>query len=89
MEADYLYELDKSTQEILTKILEWQKDHSGEGGGEINLDDAGSLELPAAPLTLPQLQRVRRQFISLNRQHDLAKPRIRSSFIEYLNGSLH
>ncbi|KAA6407645.1 MAG: chromatin associated KTI12 [Lasallia pustulata] len=88
-EADYLYELDKSTQEILNKVLEWQKDHPGEGGGEINLDDAGSLELPAAPLTLPQLQRVRRQFISLNRQHNLAKPRIRSSFIEYLNDNLH
>lgn len=87
-EANYLYELDKTTQEILNKILEWQKDHPGEGGGEIDLDNACSLELPAAPLTLPQLQRVRRQFISLNRQHNLAKPRIRTSFIEYLDDNL-
>ncbi|MCJ1299098.1 hypothetical protein MMC08_001889 [Hypocenomyce scalaris] len=87
-ESDYLYELDKTTQEILTMVLEWQKDHSGEGGGEIVMQNAGSLELPAAPLTLPQLQRVRRQFIALNRQHNLAKPRIRSSFIEYLNDNL-
>lgn len=87
-ETDYLYELDKTTQEILNKILDWQKDHPGEGGGEIDLDNAGSLALPAVPLTLPQLQRIRRQFISLNRQHNLAKPRIRTSFIEYLNGDL-
>ena len=69
-------------------VIEWQKDHSGEGGGEIVMQDAGSLELPAAPLTIPQLQRVRRQFIALNRQHNLAKPRIRSSFIEYLKDNL-
>ena len=86
-ESDYLYELDRTSQEMLRLIMEWQKDHPGEGGGVIALTE-GTIELPANPVSLPQLQRVRRQFISLNRLHDLSKARIGSSFIEYLNDNL-
>ena len=43
------------------------------------------IELPATPLSLPHLQRLRRQYISLNRQHTLAKSRIRENFVAYLN----
>ena len=64
--------------------MEWQRDHPGEGGGEIKVG-ATTLELPANPVTLPQLQRIRRQFISLNRQHILPKERVRTSFVEYIN----
>ena len=85
--SDYLYELDRTSQEILNKILDWQKDHPGEGGGEIKAE-GGTIELPANPVSLPQLQRVRRQFVTLNRQHNLPKSRIRSSFVEYLNDNL-
>ena len=87
MESDYLYELDKTTQEMSNVVLEWQKDHSGEGGGEIAVAE-GIIELPANPVSLPQMQRIRRQFISLNRLHNLPRIRIRSSFIEYLNDNL-
>ncbi|KAK4690299.1 protein KTI12, partial [Lecanoromycetidae sp. Uapishka_2] len=83
-ESDYLYELDKATQEITNLILDWQKDHPSEGGGELALT-GGTIDLPANQVSLPQLQRLRRQFISLNRQHNLPKHRIWSSFIEYLN----
>ena len=86
-ESDYLYELDKTSQEILNVIMEWQKDHIGEGGGELAVAE-GTIKLPATPVSLPQLQRVRRQFLSLNRLHSLPKARVRSSFIEYLNGNL-
>ena len=65
-------------------ILDWQKDHVGENGGEILVGE-NILELPANIVTLPQLQRIRRQFIALNRQHTLAKHRIRSLFVEYLD----
>ena len=85
-ESDYLYELDKTTQELLQAILDWQKDHPGEGGGEINVAE-GMIELPAAPLSLSHLQRLRRQYIGLNRQHTLAKSRIRENFVAYLNDS--
>ncbi|KAL8815717.1 MAG: hypothetical protein Q9223_005170 [Gallowayella weberi] len=85
-ESDYLYELDQITQEVMTAVIAWQKDHLGELGGQVPIDDT-TVELPASPVTLPQLQRIRRQFISLNRQHNLAKSRIRGSFVEYLNSS--
>ena len=86
-ESNYLYELDKTTQSILTRILEWQKDHPGEAGGEITVTDAQAqkIVMPASPLSLPQLQRLRRQFISLNRQHTLSQARIRDLFVDYLN----
>ena len=72
---------------MLHIILEWQKDHPGDGGGELIVAE-GIIELPANPVSLPQLQRVRRQFISLNRLHNLPKSRIRGSFVEYLNDNL-
>ncbi|KAI9835034.1 MAG: hypothetical protein M1819_002586 [Sarea resinae] len=85
-ESNYLYELDKATQEILTTILEYQKDHLGEGGGEVSITQVDNiLDLPPSPVTLPQLQRLRRQFISLNRQHSLSMARIRELFVTYLN----
>lgn len=86
-ESDYLYELDNISQEILNIILAWQKDHPGEGGGKLIIAE-NTLELPANPVSLPQLQRIRRQFISLNRQHNLPKNRIRASFVEYLDDDL-
>lgn len=85
-EPDYLYELDKTSQEIMNTILQWQKDHPGEGGGELQVGE-NTIELPASPVSLPQLQRIRRQFMNLNRQHNLPKGRIRASFIEHLNSN--
>lgn len=85
---DYLYELDRATQEVLGKISEWTKDHSGEGGGEVVLGDALMVELPAnRTVGLPALQRLRRQFISLNRQNAVSAARIKESFVGYLNDS--
>ncbi|RFU34594.1 hypothetical protein B7463_g1733, partial [Scytalidium lignicola] len=91
---DYLYELDRATQGILNRILEWTKDHPGEGGGEVvidegNGDDASGLvvELPANPVGLPALQRLRRQFITLNRKTSVPVKRIHESFVRYLNDS--
>jgi protein KTI12 len=85
----YLYELDKSTQAILNRILEWAKDHPGEGGGEVNvgegLEQELNVELPANSVGLPALQRIRRQFITLNRQNAVPVKRVRESFVAYLN----
>ncbi|KAF2029251.1 chromatin associated protein KTI12 [Setomelanomma holmii] len=85
-EQNYLYELDKTTSDILAQILTYQKDHEGEGGGSIKVQDVDKpIELPATPMTLPQLQRIRRQFISMNRQHSLSKARVKEVFVDYLN----
>ena len=88
VESDYLYELDRTSQEIINTILAWQKDHPGEGGGEFLVAES-TVTLPPNSVTLPQLQRIRRQFISLNRQHNLAKDRISALFVEYLNDNLN
>ena len=87
---DYLYELDRSTQGILNRILEWAKDHPGEGGGIIDVGEGAEelvVELPANPVGLPALQRLRRQFISMNRQNAVPVKRIRESFVGSLNDS--
>lgn len=85
-EQNYLYELDKTTSDIVAQISAWQKDHPGESGGEIPVAGAEhDIELPANPLGLPQLQRLRRQFITMNRTHNLTKDRIKDLFVDYLN----
>jgi protein KTI12 len=86
---DYLYELDRNTQGILNRILEWAKDHPGECGGQVSVEVGSSkesiVELPANPIGLPALQRLRRQFISMNRQNAVSVKRIQESFVAYLN----
>lgn len=84
-ESDYLYELDKVTQEVVTLIMDNQR-ASGGGGGTLPVPESSvPLELPPKDLTLPQLQRIRRQFITLNRKHTLSKRRIRELFVEHVN----
>lgn len=96
--GDYLYVLDKETQDIVKQILDQQSD---EGGDEIMLPGGSGasgeslvVELPAGKkLGLPQLQRLRRAFMGLNRGGiglesvgNLSGPaRIRESFVRYLN----
>lgn len=86
-DSDYLYELDQITQQVVNNVLDWQKDRPGEGGAELKEGDA-IIILHPHPASLPQLQRMRRQFISMNRQHELPKARIRNSFAEYLTNNL-
>lgn len=85
-EQNYLYELDKTTSEVISTITTWQQDHPGESGGEVSMPGTEQpINLPATTTTLPQLQRLRRQFTALNRQHALSKSRTRELFIDYLN----
>lgn len=94
-DGDYLYFLDRETQDIVKKILEQQGD---EAGGIVRISRSGSqsdleLELPMSiKLGLPHLQRHRRAFMGLNRGGiglegvgTLSTDRIRESFIGYLS----
>lgn len=88
----FLYELDKTTQVVLNRILEWSKDHPGEGGGEVSIGENSKgeelvVELPGNPVGLPTLQRLRRQFISLQRTNAVSVERIKETFVRYLNDS--
>lgn len=94
--GDYLYVLDRETQDIVKKILEQQAD---EGGGEVKLSrghDAGGdqlvVELPGNKIGLPQLQRYRRAYMQMNRGGlglekvgNMQVSRMRESFVGYLN----
>lgn len=88
--SDYLHELDRTTQGVLNRVLEWVRDHPGEGGGEVTVSDGDEellVELPARQVGMPALQRLRRQFIGLNRTNPVPVKRIRESFVGYLNDS--
>ncbi|KAK4106736.1 chromatin associated protein KTI12 [Parathielavia hyrcaniae] len=75
--GDYLYVLERETQDIVKRILERQSDEGG--GGEValprvnNAGDGGQvredlvISLPGKKVGLPQLQRYRRAFVALNR----------------------
>ncbi|KAL1889938.1 kti12, chromatin associated [Ceratocystis pirilliformis] len=93
--GDYLYILEKESQWVVKMILEQQ---DPDGGGEVGIPRASDGEeklvvsLPMQKLGLPQLQRMRRAFIGLNRGGiglemvgSMAVDRIRGNFVEYLN----
>ncbi|KAK4193613.1 chromatin associated protein KTI12 [Podospora australis] len=97
--GDYLYVLEKETQDIVKRILERQNE-VGEGGtvviprtnGAEGEENELEVELPGKKVGLPQLQRYRRAFVALNRGGigleavgKLAAGRLRESFVGYLN----
>lgn len=95
--GDYLYTLDKETQDIVKIVLDQQ---SEDGGSEITISRGGDgaeedslvVELPGRKVGLPQLQRHRRVFMSMNRGGigleavgNMTTARMRESFVGYLN----
>lgn len=86
-QANYLYELDRTTSDIVNKIVAWQRDHADEGGGSVAVEGTErEIELPGTgAVGLPQLQRLRRQFVTMNRTHEIRMERVKDLFVEYLN----
>ena len=93
--GDYLYILDKSTQDVVKLVLEQQVD---DGGGEVKipLNTPGKedllIELPGRKLGMPQLQRLRRAFVNLNRGGiglegvgNMSADQLKETFVRYLN----
>ncbi|POR36081.1 Protein kti12 [Tolypocladium paradoxum] len=98
--GDYLYVLDRETQDIVKRILEQQAVDGGVAGQvKVPLNSPGRedllVELPTGKkLSVPQLQRLRRAFIGLNRGGiglesvgNMAADGLRETFVRYLNDS--
>lgn len=85
---DFLQELDKQTQEVLRLILQHQQ--LTEIGGEvlINKEQGLFVEMPPTAVSIAQLQRIRRTYITLNRMRSVDIDRITPLFVDYVNRSL-
>ncbi|KAI0841776.1 chromatin associated protein KTI12 [Hypoxylon sp. FL0890] len=95
--GDYLYVLDRETQDIVKRILDKQSDDGGDEiripSGSGNDGDELVVELPAGKkVGLPQLQRLRRAYMGLHRGGiglegvgNMGPERIRETFVGYLN----
>jgi tRNA uridine 5-carbamoylmethylation protein Kti12 len=47
------------------------------------------IQLPGRAVLMPELRRLRRQFININKAHTLPEDRVADAFVEYLNTNLH
>ncbi|KAG4303782.1 hypothetical protein PORY_002807 [Pneumocystis oryctolagi] len=82
--SDYLFELDKVTQEIINTIIQNQRINGP--GSEVRIASISqSIILPNNIVTLSKLQRIRHQFINLNRVQALSRDKIQGIFVEFLN----
>lgn len=86
--ASYLAELSKLTQQVLDVIVQQQADRGA--GCEVIVSKTASLklQLPISQVNAGQLQRIRRQFINMNRSHILEMERLEDIFVEYLSKAL-
>ncbi|KAJ1727032.1 kti12, chromatin associated [Coemansia biformis] len=86
-ETNYLFELDRATQEVIGAVLESQKS----GVPVALLPVPGTVErvrMPGRSVTLSELRRQRMQFTKLNRQIPLQIDKIAELFVKYLNINL-
>ncbi|RUS28173.1 chromatin associated protein KTI12 [Jimgerdemannia flammicorona] len=88
-ETNYLFELDKVTQDIITAVLEGQRHLSTSGGCIVVPLTTHQVQVPARTITLAELRRLRRQFANINKMHTLLDmERVAKNFVDYLNTNL-
>ncbi|OWB81268.1 hypothetical protein B5S32_g5662 [[Candida] boidinii] len=100
--TNFLQELDKLTNYVINKILE--NNTYGGNGGEIKIENTVTVtssssqnkgkdfyivNLPSHTISIAQLQRYRRSYVSLNRMRTVDIDRIIPLFVEYLNNNLN
>ncbi|KAL5019962.1 hypothetical protein ScPMuIL_002854 [Solemya velum] len=85
--TNFLYELDKTTQEAITVLLEAQK--TSVAGDQISVPGAKDKLALCRIYTLAELQRHRRQFITYTKLHPVQDTsKIANMFVQYLNNCL-
>jgi len=84
-QTNYLQELDKSTQFVINKIIEFEDLQTG----RIKIDEDLFLSMPTQGVSVAKLQRIRRTFVTLNRVRSLDIDRIVPLFVDYLHSNLN
>ncbi|VEU21073.1 DEKNAAC101964 [Brettanomyces naardenensis] len=91
--ANYLQELDRLTSEVVDQIIEYQ--NLNQVGGYVVIKSKASnnlpihIDLPPRTVSLAQLQRLRRTYVSLNRMRSLDSNRIIPLFAQFLDNALN
>ncbi|CAG5958020.1 unnamed protein product [Menidia menidia] len=86
--ANFLYELDKITQDVLMAIFDAQK--TSVPGDLISVPGATEKVELSRSVNMAELRKLRRQFISYSKMHPTDKTgQISNMFVQYLNKSLH
>nr|XP_046249550.1 protein KTI12 homolog [Scatophagus argus] len=86
--ANFLYELDKITQDVLMAIFNAQK--TSVPGDLISVPGATEKVELTRSINMAELRKLRRQFISYTKMHPTEKSgQISNMFVQYLNKSLH
>jgi protein KTI12 len=92
-DTNFLYDLDKTTQEVVTAILEGQK--AAMVGDEIAIPNASKKVKLMRQVTLAELRRIRKQYLTLTSQLTATKTNynhqvdVYNAFVDYMNTSLN
>ncbi|EHB07909.1 KTI12-like protein [Heterocephalus glaber] len=87
--SSFLHQLDQVTNRVLARLLEAQK--SAVPGDLLTLPGTSEHLRFTWPLTMAELSRLRRQFISYTKMHPNSEnlPQLANMFLQYLSQSLH
>lgn len=103
-QSNFIQVLDSQTSAVVRKIMDHVRLAASVGGGaggggarvivtdhftDVNDERCCFVDLPPRGVTLPHLQRLKRQFINFNKLRDLDQDRIVPLFAEYLEKNLN
>ena len=85
--ADFLHELDRQTQAIVSQVLTLQR--QGLGGGKVTVPGTTEKLVLHREVAMAELRRLRHQFISYTKLHPVEQvTSIPTLFVQYLNNAL-
>ncbi len=86
-ETNFLHELDCLTQGVVKAIMDAQR--SGVSGGQVKVSGSEEGVELTRPITMGELRRLRKQFISYTKLHPVADySKITTFFVQYLNRTI-
>eukprot|EP01089_Gocevia_fonbrunei_P000502 TRINITY_DN1051_c0_g1_i2.p1 TRINITY_DN1051_c0_g1~~TRINITY_DN1051_c0_g1_i2.p1 ORF type:complete len:277 (-),score=49.76 TRINITY_DN1051_c0_g1_i2:111-941(-) len=87
-ETNFVYELDKITQEIVSTIRKFQESGTFVPGDSVAVPKADTRAKLVRKVTVAELGRIRRQFLKISQLHPPKPAEMGDVFVEYLNGCL-